>query len=57
MMKAPNNQAAFLAHACSSSRPPTCLPLTNTCGTVPRPVIAPTTRERSLWSSFTSEYA
>ena len=32
-----------------------CLPLTNTCGTVPRPVMAPTTRERSLWSSFTSQ--
>src|SRR5581483_5913842 len=46
--------AAFLAHCCSSSRPPMCLPLTKTCGTVPRPVIAPTTRERSLWSSFTS---
>src|ERR1044071_252036 len=47
--------AAFFAHGCRSSRPPMYLPLTNTCGTVPRPGIAPTTLERSLWSSFTSE--
>ena len=40
----------------SSSRPPMCWPLTKTCGTVPRPVIAPTTRERSLWLSVTPLY-
>ena len=26
-----------------------CRPLMKICGTVPRPVMAPTTRERSLW--------
>src|SRR4051812_46988196 len=50
------HQAAFWAQRSSSSSPPMCRALTNTCGTVPRPVIAPTTRERSLWLSVTSLY-
>ena len=62
MMKAPNamsdgragDHAAFLAHRCRSSRPPTCSPLMKTCGTVARPAMAPTTRVRMLCSSGTS---
>src|SRR5574341_1122305 len=40
---AEQSYAAFLAQRWSSSRPPICWPLMKTCGTVPRPVIAPTT--------------
>lgn len=47
-------QAAFFAQRCSSSQPPIRAPFTNTCGTVCAPAIAPTTRERALWSSGTS---
>src|SRR5918995_2128736 len=49
-IRAEQSYAAFFAQRWRSSSPPMCLPLTNTCGTVPRPVIAPTMRERSLWS-------
>jgi hypothetical protein len=42
------------AQRCSWSSPPTCSPLTNTCGTVSRPLSAPTTIVRCACGSGTS---
>ena len=52
---AASGQAAFLAQRSRSSQPPMCSPLTNTWGTVPLPVIAPTIRLRLALGSETSE--
>ena len=49
--------AAFFAQRSSASQPPMCVPLMNTWGTVPCPVMAPTARLRTRCSSGISAYS